>query len=426
MTTFSSVSYTIGTAAFISIEGLTVTVTSVVGAEVVLNGTANAAGEIITMTTGGNDFQIVSTALDQEGFIVFQFGADLIMFSNTTLAESQQVSFTEGDFGDYVVPCFAAGTHILTRRGEIPVEELRIGDKAMALHASRFSTITWIGHRRVHCALAKRPTEQWPLRVRAGAFGPGRPHSDLLLSPDHAVHVNGALIPIRYLENGSTVVRAPVEEITYYHVELEDHDLLVAEGLAAESYLDTGNRADFSGTARDAAQAGQDERKARQIWASRSCLPLHVVGPTVAEARAMLARRAVEMGFGDIQDPDLRLLVGNREYLPTRIGESWHFELPQHAARAKLVSACHIPAVTAPGSTDRRCLGVPVTRMMIDGRAVAVDAPFFQTGWHAPEDGLRWTNGMAQLPPLRLLTLLVAPITPSFTYEAVHDDSAAA
>lgn len=196
--------------------------------------------------------------------MVFQFGTDLIMLSNTDLSVDQQVTFTEGNFGDYDVPCFAAGTHILTRRGEVAVEDLRIGDKAMAVLGGGYSTITWVGHRRVICSLAKRPTEQWPLRVCAGAFGVGRPHSDLLLSPDHSVHVNGALIPIRYLENGTTVARAPVDEVTYYHVELESHDLLVAEGVPAESYLDTGNRADFSGVSRDVTLAGQDERMARQ------------------------------------------------------------------------------------------------------------------------------------------------------------------
>jgi hypothetical protein len=412
--------------AFVTISGLTVTVTSILGVEAVLNGEATAAGQVVNMNANGTDFSLVSTLLDDSGFIVFQFGDDLIMFSNTTLSEAQEVTFTEGNFGDYVVPCFVLGTRILTRRGEVAVEDLRVGDKAMAMLGGGFSTITWIGHRRVVCSLAKRPTEQWPLRVRAGAFGVGKPHTDLLLSPDHAVHVNGSLIPIRYLENGTTVVRAPMDEVTYYHVELEQHDLLVAEGLPAESYLDTGNRADFTGVSRDAALADQDERNARQVWASRSCLPLQVSGPVVSEARAMLARRAVELEFDDIMEPEIRLQVGDREIHPTRIGESWHFELPEQTAGVKLVSACHIPAVTAPGSTDRRCLGIPVTRMMIDGRHVPNDAPFLQNGWHAPEDGFRWTTGMAQLPPLRMLTLLVAPIMPSSVYEADTSTEAAA
>jgi len=84
-------------------------------------------------------------------------------------------------------------------------------------------------------------------------------------------------------------------------------------------------------------------------------------------------------------------------------------------SRAKRVSAARRLAKRAYRSADRRCLGVPVTRMLIDGRPVALDAPFLRQGWHAAEDGLRWTNGLAHLPPLRTLTLLLAPITPRGT-----------
>jgi hypothetical protein len=78
----------------------------------------------------------------------------------------------------------------------------------------------------------------WPVRVAAGAFGPARPTRDLYLSPDHAVFVEDVLIPIRCLVNGDTVVQCPVDEITYYHVELACHDIVLAEGLTVESYLD--------------------------------------------------------------------------------------------------------------------------------------------------------------------------------------------
>ena len=190
------------------------------------------------------------------------------------------------------------------------------------------------------------------------------------------------------------------------------NDLLLAEGLAAESYLDTGNRQDFAGALRPAVLAERDARVARQIWAKKSCLPLHVGGPVVAQARAMLARRAAEMGLGDVAAPELRLLVDGRDILPTRFGDGWHFDLPQMTAGAKLQSIAHVPAVTGRGSSDHRCLGVPVTRMMVDGKRVSPDATFLRGGWHQPEDGLRWTNGLALLPPLRTLTLLLAPIMP--------------
>ena len=83
------------------------------------------------------------------------------------------------------------------------------------------------------------------MRACAGAFGDGRPNRDLVLSPDHAVFTNDALIPIRYLINGRTVVQEFASEIFYYHVELPAHAVILAEGMPCESYLDTGNRAAF-------------------------------------------------------------------------------------------------------------------------------------------------------------------------------------
>jgi hypothetical protein len=78
--------------------------------------------------------------------------------------------------------------------------------------------------------------------VSVGAFAPGCPDRDLYLSPDHAVLVDGVLIPVCYLVNGTMIVQEPRDSVTYWHVELSEHAVICAEGVAAESYLDTGNR----------------------------------------------------------------------------------------------------------------------------------------------------------------------------------------
>ncbi len=105
--------------------------------------------------------------------------------------------------------------------------------------------VQWLGHREIDCAGQPRPQDVWPVRVRTGAFGPDLPHRDLLLSPDRTVLVDGVLIPVRHLVNGVTIVQEPVDEVSYWHVELPAHDVLLAEGLPVESYLDTGNRSAF-------------------------------------------------------------------------------------------------------------------------------------------------------------------------------------
>ena len=143
-----------------------------------------------------------------------------------------------------MVACFAAGTRIATPRGEVAVEALRVGDGVVS--ASRgVAAVRWTGHRHIDRRRHPAPASVWPVRVRAGAFGDAQPVRDLLLSPDHSVLAHGVLIPVRHLINGSTVVQEAVAEITYFHIELPAHGVLLAEGLPAESYLDTGNRGIF-------------------------------------------------------------------------------------------------------------------------------------------------------------------------------------
>jgi hypothetical protein len=147
--------------------------------------------------------------------------------------------------------CFARGTSIATPSGARAVEDLVAGDIVLTV-SGQSQAIQWIAYREIHCAAHRQPARVMPVRIEAGAFGPGLPVRDLFLSPEHAVLDGGALVPVHCLVNGATIRQMPVEHIAYYHVELARHDVVLAEGLPAESYRETGNRMAMQADARAA------------------------------------------------------------------------------------------------------------------------------------------------------------------------------
>ena len=184
-----------------------------------------------------------------------------------------------------VVACFAAGTHIATERGEVAVEALRVGDLVPTVLSGRGEPIVWIGRRRIDCTRHPRPERVWPVCIRAHAYGTGRPRRDLYLSPDHAVFLDGVLIPVKHLIDGEAVMQVPAAAVTYWHVELPQHDVLLAEGLAAESYLDTGERQNF---ADGGGVITLHPEFASRVWEAQGCAPLVVAGPLLDSARNQL------------------------------------------------------------------------------------------------------------------------------------------
>jgi hypothetical protein len=84
----------------------------------------------------------------------------------------------------------------------------------------------------------------------------------------------------------------PVQRVTYYHLELSQHDVVIAEGLPAETFLDMrdgSNYANRSGPVRL-----YPDFPAR-MWESFGCARLIVTGPELAAARALVARYAVAL-----------------------------------------------------------------------------------------------------------------------------------
>jgi hypothetical protein len=181
--------------------------------------------------------------------------------------------------------CYAGGTRLATEHGEIAIETLQVGDRLLLAEGGAAPAI-WIGRRVVDCRGQSWRERARQVRILAGAFGPERPRRDLVLSPDHALFLDGVLIPARCLIDGTRVILEEVALIEWWHVELPNHAAILAEGLPAESYLDIGNRAAFgaslglsTGLAR-----GQVANVAR-LWEATACAPLVSTGARLAEAR---------------------------------------------------------------------------------------------------------------------------------------------
>jgi Hint domain/RTX calcium-binding nonapeptide repeat (4 copies) len=198
-------------------------------------------------------------------------------------------------------PCYLEGARIMTARGEVAVEALRVGDLVVTAHGQGpvLQPVVWVGRTRVHLARHPRPELAAPVLVCAGALGESTPHRDLRVSPEHAMFVEGRLVPAGLLVNGTSIVREPWwQVVTWYHVELPAHGLLMAEGAPAESYFDAGNRHLFGNGGALAAlfpdfAAGRDERR----YEDAACFPLlREEGPALDAIRAGLATRAAAMG----------------------------------------------------------------------------------------------------------------------------------
>jgi hypothetical protein len=187
------------------------------------------------------------------------------------------------------VSCFASGTCLLTERGEVRVDDLRAGENLVARFGGTASRIIWIGHQTVDCRHHAHPGHVWPIRIRPGAFAPDTPRRDLFLSPEHAVLVDGVLIPIKYLINGTTIIQEQRDEVTYWHVELERHDVILAEGVACETYLDTGNRQTFAQGASSTARAPKGGIWVAAIWEAAGCARLLTNAAPQAAATSDLA-----------------------------------------------------------------------------------------------------------------------------------------
>jgi autotransporter-associated beta strand protein len=147
------------------------------------------------------------------------------------------------------VACYCRGTLIAIDRGEVPVEDLAIGDQVMTMSGVA-QPIRWIGRRSYSGRFALGQKHILPVCIKAGAIDQNVPRRDLWISPHHAMYLQDVLIEARDLVNGRSIVQAErVERIEYFHIELATHDVIIAEGALSESFIDDDSRGMFHNAA---------------------------------------------------------------------------------------------------------------------------------------------------------------------------------
>ncbi|MCB8879717.1 Hint domain-containing protein [Acidisoma cellulosilytica] len=241
------------------------------------NGTASFSDGILTVKEGNASYDL-SLAGDYDN-ATFSLTRDSLLGTEIMVAS---------------LACFAAGTHIATEHGEVAIETIAIDDVVRTADGE-LQPVIWIGHRHVDCGRHPEPASILPVLITAHAFALNEPKRDLFLSPDHAVFQDGMLIPVKYLINGTTIRQIKTDRLTYFHIELARHAVILAEGLPAESYLDTGDRASFvdGSVTRLHPHFGGALQDSALVMEALAFAPLRVTGPEVERVRARLAARVL-------------------------------------------------------------------------------------------------------------------------------------
>jgi hypothetical protein len=314
---------------------------------------------------------------------------------------------------DAEFPCFARGTRLLTPHGYRAVEFLAPGDPVVTATGAR-RAVRWIGRRVIDLGRSFG-CDAFPVTISPHAFGPGKPARAVKLSPSHAVYAQGVLVPAMHLVNGATITQAKKPAaVTYYHIELDRHDLLLADGLPCESYFDAGNRGALY------------QEQGIRTPARRPYARLVTSGAKLAKIRQRLHEIALSNGFSLTYQPRLRLagpgVAAVPEVVMRRGRRVVSFATSLPAGEVALLSSTASPADTDPFSEDRRELGVCLGD---SGIAELGD------GWlpRAPHDTGIWMGAQAGLliPPgsegltLTLAAIIQSWVPPAASYRLTHD-----
>lgn len=308
-------------------------------------------------------------------------------------------------------PCYLSGTLIETPEGERAVESLRAGDKIIVYNAGDCTTrtISSIGCGQSNvCASVFDDLSGWPVRILKGALSEGIPYKDLLVTSEHCLYLNGCFVPVRMLVNGLTIFYdKTVGCFNYYHIIMEPHAIVRANGVLSESLIGMGHNDllhDRSGSLLPVLMGDWNGAAAPLNTGRAFVEPLY----RELEARACLITGERLRPLASLRDdPGLYLATDGGKCIEGQPGTNGviNFPVPHGVQAVHIMSRASRPCdVYGPFVDDRRLLGVLVGDIMMENGGVCnpVRTHIEQidlSGWQPEVAGdMRWTTGGALLP----------------------------
>ncbi|GFE94377.1 Hint domain-containing protein [Acetobacter persici] len=368
-----------------------------------------SSSEKIIRLYGANNQQIAEYAVSPATGVALNNGNYNVNGDNNPL----EITYSNGN--TYIGACFLAGSMISTPKGDVAVEDIKLGDEVMTFDwksgQNSVRPVVWTG--KTHVNVRQGVSEDmsgYPIRVLKDAIADGVPYKDMLITAEHGLFFDGKFVPARMLVNGRSIFYdKSITSYDYYHIETEQHSVITADGMLTESYLDTGNRHTFRQEGNVVAFT-----PSRNLSWDDAAAPLGVnrefVEPLFRQAEA----RAQAAGLTQ-KEPAVELTDEVNLHLVTETGAVIRqarqhngrvmFMIPTDVKTVRIVSNASRPSdVIGPFVDDRRHFGVAVGEItMVEAkRKYSVTAHLIEKeleGWNTLEcEDTRWTSGDALLP----------------------------
>ena len=373
--------------------------------------TISGSGSAKTITlygTGGTEIATYTATL--AGGVTLANGTYNSLTQDTSV-NPLLISYTDGNTD--IGACFLSNTLIQTPSGEKAIEDLIVGDEIIA-YIDGIPTprrVIWAGQ--AHCTVRPDlPNDQagYPVRIIKDAITDGVPFKDMLITAEHCLFFDGKFVPARMLVNGRSIFfDKSITSYDYYHIETEEHSIIMADGMLTESYLDTGNRRSFS-------QKGNvvSLTSSRNLTWDDAAAPLGVSREFAeplfrqAEARAITAGVTQKDAAPELtEEANLHLITDTGVSIrPTREHNGRiMFMIPTGVQSIRIASNASRPSdVVGPFVDDRRYFGVAVGDITLfeGNRSRTIISHLTDReldGWNTLEwEDCRWTSGNGLLP----------------------------